>query len=173
VSGLIKDFVFNEFFLEYAFYLGNVSAKAFADWSKSEIYLEGNRWTGGIYASTYFQNGFSGTIDLEYQNIERAYLGNDLINNIFASVTAGKDGKISFSLIYEFSDDPNVADRASTDKIELFRHFPGAAIAYKPNNKFNISVFGGSRQGGPACAAGICYEVLDFEGVELRITSKF
>jgi hypothetical protein len=34
-------------------------------------------------------------------------------------------------------------------------------------------MFTGRRRGGPACNAGVCYEVLDFYGVEFRFTTRF
>jgi hypothetical protein len=36
-----------------------------------------------------------------------------------------------------------------------------------------ISMFAGKRRGGPACTSGICYEVLDFEGIEIRLKTIF
>jgi len=36
-----------------------------------------------------------------------------------------------------------------------------------------VSVFYGSRRGGLTCLSGTCYEVLPFEGVEVRWTAQF
>jgi len=49
----------------------------------------------------------------------------------------------------------------------------GANFKYQLNKQNSIQLFAGSRRGGPACNAGICYEVLDFKGVEIRLTSRF
>ena len=38
----------------------------------------------------------------------------------------------------------------------------------KPNRKNTIQLFAGKRRGGPACTSGICYEVLDFKGAEIK-----
>jgi len=78
-----------------------------------------------------------------------------------------KNPKTSFSLVFEMSDDP-----------KLINNYPkrlwfGADFSYKIDNHNTLSIFAGQRRGGPACTSGICYEVLDFEGVELRFTTKF
>jgi hypothetical protein len=36
-----------------------------------------------------------------------------------------------------------------------------------------VTLFAGQRREGIACTAGTCYVVEPFEGVELRITSRF
>ena len=36
-----------------------------------------------------------------------------------------------------------------------------------------LNVFAGQRRSGLACTAGICYEVLGFKGVEVRLLNRF
>ncbi|MCT4646781.1 MAG: hypothetical protein N4A74_17455, partial [Carboxylicivirga sp.] len=55
-----------------------------------------------------------------------------------------------------------------TDKIWL-----SSTLRYKVNTKHTLQLFAGERRGGPACSAGVCYEVLDFKGVELRWYARF
>ena len=79
----------------------------------------------------------------------------------------------SAALIWEFTNDEFVSDNPDTDEIETVKHFPGINLMYKPNQKNTLKLFAGERRGGPACTSGICYEVLDFKGVEIRWTTKF
>jgi len=176
INEYLETFVFYEYFMEYNFYVGkNGSIKTFFDWSANGLESEKSRLASGIYTSTRVSKSISTTIDLQYQYIKRELenVFSHEANNIYSSVTLSKSNKVSLSLLYEFTDDPWIADRINTTKIEKNRHYPAITIGYRPSHKLNISLFGGSRRGGPACTAGICYEVLDFEGIELRITGKF
>jgi hypothetical protein len=84
-----------------------------------------------------------------------------------------KSPKYSAAFVWEFTNDPNVADNPGTEKIEKTQHYPGINFSYKPNRKNTIQLFAGKRRGGPACTSGICYEVLDFKGIELRWSYRF
>ena len=52
------------------------------------------------------------------------------------------------------------------------RNWFGYSVGYQYSNSHFISLFYGKRRGGTACTAGICYEVLPFEGFELRLSSN-
>ncbi len=82
--------------------------------------------------------------------------------------------ELSLSLIWEISNDPYLTDLGGDSGSEkIIRYWPGVEASYKINSSNTISLFAGKRRGGPACTSGICYEVLDFEGVELRLKTKF
>ena len=51
-------------------------------------------------------------------------------------------------------------------------YWVGGFLGYHFLEKYDLSLFAGSRRGGPACTAGTCYEVLPFRGVEVRLTSR-
>ena len=75
--------------------------------------------------------------------------------------------------MWEFTNDSKYADIPGTEETELRQHYPGLNVSYKPDRKNTLQLFAGKRRGGSACTAGICYEVLDFKGVELRWTVRF
>ncbi|MEK9609798.1 MAG: hypothetical protein VW058_09060, partial [Flavobacteriaceae bacterium] len=58
----------------------------------------------------------------------------------------------------------------STDRFltNTHREWLGSNINYKINNQHQLLLFLGQSRGGPACNAGICYETLDFSGIEFR-----
>lgn len=176
ISEYIKTYVFNEYFLElYVPIQENNSLKTFIDLSQNDISNETGRIATGLYFSTVLTPKYSSNIDIEFQHIERQYPGfdPDRFINFFSSIEISNSGKYSAALNYEFSNDPQIADKPSTARIEKSKHYPGLLLSYRPSNRINLGLFAGSRRGGPACNSGICYKVLDFEGIELRLSTKF
>jgi hypothetical protein len=172
----LQPYVFKEYFMEvYVPFNENNSLKTFVDWSQDDLSNETDRRATGLYFSTLLTQKLSSTIDIEFQRIKRQYIGLEAERfvNFFSSIEISKSGHYSAALNYEFSNDPLVADKASTSQIEKSKHFPGLLFTYRPSGMFNLGLFAGRRRGGPACNSGICYEVLDFEGIELRLTTKF
>ncbi len=74
---------------------------------------------------------------------------------------------MSFGFVLEKSNDP--AD-IPEDKDE--EYWLGGNLAYQYSQVHLITLFLGKRRGGNACTSGICYEILPFEGMELRLTSN-
>jgi hypothetical protein len=170
----IHSFIFSEYFIElYWPFKNGSSLKTFLDYGKDEIVGETNRYATGIYYTQILKNQWSVSFESEYQQINRKYAVSQPIYNLYIGLVVSKSTKISGSLYYEFTTDENVADRPDTERTETNRHFYGVGVTYRPNFKNTFMVFAGERRGGPACASGICYEVLDFRGVEIRWTIKF
>ena len=86
--------------------------------------------------------------------------------NLAVNLGYSYTSKFSAGIITEFSNDPFIIDTKN-------KLWVGLNGKYKLNNKNTLILFAGERRGGPACNSGVCYEVLDFEGVELRLTSRF
>ena len=85
-----------------------------------------------------------------------------------------KSSDLNLSVVWEISNDPYLTDQPDTPESESsIRNWPGLEASYRINPTNTISVFAGKRRGGPACTSGICYEVLDFEGVEIRFKTRF
>jgi hypothetical protein len=67
----------------------------------------------------------------------------------------------------------------STDVLETGASSSGATYWWGGNlnwqvwQRHNVNLFGGKRRSGLACTAGTCYQVLGFEGVELRLINQF
>lgn len=159
-----QDFLFYEFFLEGYFPQESWQLKTFVDFSTDEFASEKNRIAAGAYYTYTFGNGWSASVESEIQSIEREP---DRFTNAYLGLIASKSTKLSAGLIYELSTDPFLLEAGNKVK-----SFPGLSLSYRINQKNNIQLFAGSRRGGPACTSGICYEVLDFKGVELRYTLK-
>jgi hypothetical protein len=68
------------------------------------------------------------------------------------------------------AEDPD--DARATPQVEPNRFF-AVTVSADLGERHDASLFVGERRGGPACTAGTCYIVEPFDGVELRLTSRF
>jgi len=167
VNEFFTTYIFNEYFSEYTFYPGSSILTLFADYSSDEFSNEPARYsTGGVW-ELKLKNAWSSLMEIEYQYINREGFSPAKVYNYVLIAGLSHSPKTSFSLVVEMSDDPQLAD------MNPQRFWFGADFSYKIDMHNTLSVFAGQRRGGPACTSGICYEVLDFEGVELRFKSKF
>ena len=168
-------YVFQEYFAELYTPLGKSgSLKWFIDHARDPFKEEPERYaTGGIYESVLVP-GWSYEVHTEYQYFERDGLISGSVHNGVLIASVSKGTKLSLGVTWEASTDPFQTDNINTFEIERqARHWLGLDARYKFNRHHTLSLFAGQRRGGPACTSGICYEVLDFEGVELRWMAKF
>jgi len=73
-------------------------------------------------------------------------------------------------VIGEISSDPSIRSdkRPTTD-----RAFFATTVTARLGEHHLATLTIGERRGGRACTAGTCYDVPDFRGAELRVTSKY
>jgi len=168
-------YVFQEYFAEMYIPAGESSSlKWFIDYAMDPFKEEPSRYaTGGIY-ETPFMKQWSSLLQLEYQYFERNGLIGGSVHNGVLIAGVSRGSKLSVSITWEVSTDPYQTDNINTFEVERrARHWMGMDARYKFNLHHTLSLFAGQRRGGPACTSGICYEVLDFQGVEIRWISKF
>jgi hypothetical protein len=171
---LFRDFIFTEYFAEIHSSLGNNwNIKAFADYSEDPFNLEPSRYAGGIYTTRYLSSGWNVSLETEYQTIQKEITNKESVSNVYLGLLFARSTKLSAALLWEFTTDPVIADNPNTEKIEDSKSYPAVSFTYRFNANNRVQLFAGKRRGGPACTSGICYEVLDFEGVEIRLTTKF
>lgn len=175
VNQLFLDYRYNELFLEFSFFPGERHGLTlFADYTSDEFKFEDVRVAGGAVWDISIINLWSAQLHLEYQYIERTITEQDVLHNGVVILGISKSPGFSLSLIWEASTDPYLTSLpGAPDPESKFRQWPGAAVSYKINQANTLSLFAGKRRGGPACTSGVCYEVLDFEGVEIRFKTKF
>ena len=161
-------YISQEQFIELNYFLSGVTnIKAFFDHSIENIFAIDKRYTIGTYLETEFSDLWSISVDLQYQQFERILNEIDKVKNYAALISVSRAPNLSFGFVLEKSNDS--AD-IPEDKDE--EYWLGGNLNYQYSQVHLISMFLGKRRGGNACTAGICYEVLPFEGVELRITSN-
>ncbi|HSH19062.1 MAG TPA: DUF6029 family protein [Draconibacterium sp.] len=163
-----------EYFADWQFTTQSLNQfKIFADFSSEELLNENARYATGIYYTRTLQKNWSFSIETEFQQIERTYSETEKFQNIYTGFILNYSPKFSAAIIWEYTNDPNIADNPQTETIEKAQHYPGINFSVKPNRKHTIQLFAGKRRGGPACTSGICYEVLDFKGLEIRWSYRF
>ena len=155
---------FREYFSEYAFSVKEIAEmKLFADLAQDPFKLEEDRISSGVYSDLKIGSGKSLNLSVEFQTFNRS--GNSVQNQVYSIGYAGRT-KFSAYLISEMSNDPNIV-------VNGRKFWLGSGVKYKLNSKHTLQFFAGERRGGPACNSGVCYEVLDFKGIELRLSSRF
>lgn len=163
-----NSFIFREYYADISVYLSErISSKAFIDFSIDPLSNEQERYTGGIELDVEHLK-LGSIVDFELQYIKRETNVKSDITNVLVSYTLSKSGKFSASALLELSNDPFLlADGQKSIS------YPSASATYHFGRKNKLTVFYGKRRGGPACSSGVCYDVLDFEGVEIRFISRF
>lgn len=175
INQLWQEFIFSEFFVEYSFYPGKRNnLTLFADYASDQFKAENTRYAAGTVWEYMVTGNWSTQLHLEYQYVEREGTERSIIQNGVLILGVTRSPGISLSAVWEMSNDPYLNDRPDTPQRETgFRYWPGFEASFRINPSNTLSLFAGKRRGGPACTSGICYEVLDFEGVELRLKTRF
>ncbi|RDI57645.1 DUF6029 family protein [Flavobacterium glaciei] len=159
-----KEFTFKEFFAEYSFSLqGKHEAKFFGDYANDPLKLEKDRIAVGAYFDWKTNKNIALKTEYEFQTFERN--GTSTQNHV-AVIGFSIKSKWIFNVVTEFSNDTFLTSNS-------LKSWLGGNLKYQLNSTNNFLVFAGQRRGGPACNAGICYEVLDFKGIEVRWNLRF
>lgn len=173
-NDLGQEFHSQEYFAEWQFsYNAQLLVKYFIDYSSDELLSENARYATGVYITRTLRENWSVSVETEFQQIERTFSETNTYRNLYAGLVLNRSTRLSAALICEFTNDVKYADIPATGQVEQKQHFPGINLFYKPNRNNTLQLFAGKRRGGPACTSGICYEVLDFKGVEIRWAAKF
>ncbi len=163
INQFVKDYRYHELFLEYSGLVFNESdLKLFADFANDPFKDEENRITLGFALDKVVNKSWGIIIEGEGQKFNRL---NDGVNNYMMSITARNKSKLYAGIITEWSNDSYITEKN--------KWWFGANMRYKATNNHTLQLFAGERRGGPACSAGVCYEVLDFKGLELRWIARF
>ncbi len=160
--------VFREFYAGYQFPAGRkITGNVFVDYALDPLLNEKDRYTSGVAINAY-HNKFSSLLETEIQYTRRTIVETSTFVNAYAAYTLSKGSTFSISAILEITTDPFLLE---ADKLQ--NYYPGISFSFRPDSHNQILVFAGKRRGGPACNSGVCYDVLDFEGVELRLNTRF
>jgi hypothetical protein len=165
---------YREYFIEGYYQASDfLSFKTFFDYATDERKGEENRISVGFITDKSFDYEWSLTLDLQFQTYKKTVFSQD-VENYYASIAYSTLPSLTVSLIFEATDDLLLTDNPNSFEVEEdVRTWLGGNVRYKINQSHTLDVFAGKRRGGPACTSGICYEILDFEGVELRFTTRF
>jgi hypothetical protein len=158
------QFKYKEYFAEYSFDIQDKhDVRIFLDYANDPLKSEKNRISIGTYFDWKAFKKSSIKTEFEFQTFDRN--GANTQNYVFLLGYAFKS-KYIINLVTELSNDSFLTS-------SNLKYWIGTNMKYQINSTNNLQLFVGQRRGGPACNAGICYEVLDFKGAELRYTARF
>ncbi|MBC8424402.1 hypothetical protein H8E07_09785 [bacterium] len=155
---------------------GSTRGEVFAAQGADEVDGITDHWTVGGALDRDIGELLALLVVVEYQKVEREIF--DLVDrfeNIYLSAGVSRAGLGSAGVMAEFSNDPAEKDDILTfDVIETEpRRWLGAYATVLIGSSHEASFFAGRRRGGTACISGTCYLVPDFNGVEMRVSSRF
>ena len=170
-----KDADFEELFAEVALRYGkNTSGKFFFDYSIDEFNFERDRIALGTQLSRKWSNRWSSAFSLEYQRFTRNLGLLQNVKNAAATLSVTRAPDLSVGIVWEMTNEAD-RERLTADQAEpntFSKNWLAFTAGYQVNRNHFISLFYGTRRGGPACTSGICYDVLDFEGFEMRLSTN-
>lgn len=173
--------IFEEYYIDFNYYLTEqILIKTFADFSEDEPEFQFNRYTAGVLLENPIIDLFTMSTELQYQQYEHdlptsPFFGNldQNVKNVLFSLFVSHSSEFSVGASVELSNDREETDPNLTGKPEEFISWPSLNASYQYNQQNTFSLFYGKRRGGNACTGGVCYQVLPFEGLELRLNSRF
>ncbi len=139
----------------------------FLDTGQDELFSETGRFTAGIAPDYSRTDGTTIGLNIQWQRFKRL---DNRIKNFHATFSIQNWRKFSFAFSGERSNDPNETDDLAAKAI---KYFINGSIGWHPTPQMDLQLFLGKRRGGTACDHGFCIEVLDFEGMELRLETRW
>ena len=169
--GNADDKTLREIFLQLDSPIGeSTEAQFFVDFNQNQILedqqhrLFGTLWTWSMDPQHTLE------FDVQFQDVDRRFGTSDFpYNNLYFNLTAHRAPGISTAIQLE----------RSTDELATGANPSGTTWWWGLNlnadllTAHNLNLFAGQRRSGLACTAGTCYEVLGFEGVEIRLHNRF
>lgn len=157
-----KRFLFSESFFEYQYnYENGNSFKTFFDFARDDFKGEKNRLSLGAQRDISIKKKKL-KVEFETQTFTRS---NQRVTNQVYGISYIPKSNLTISPVLEITNDPFLTDNS--------KFYLGAYSRLVLKSKYTLQAFVGERRGGPACNAGICYEVLDFKGAELKGIIRF
>lgn len=148
----------------------------FAATGRDEVATIYDHWTVGGSLDRDLDDALALLVSFEYQKATRRVFDTDSeFENMYIGLAVSRSGTGTAGVMAEFSNDPDEKDDPQTiDVVETEpRRWLGAFASVLIGHDHEVSLFAGRRRGGTACISGTCYLVPDFNGVEMRVSSRF
>jgi hypothetical protein len=136
-----------------------------------------DRTIAGVAGTVPFAGGLALSVDVEGLEATRIdFFGRPVatFDDRYVALGVTRADRGGITVTWERTNDPDAeapADQASPDV--QANTFVAGVVNVRIGERHEATLFAGERRGGPACTAGTCYNVEPFEGVELRLTSRF
>jgi len=170
LAGSADDEDLRELFLQIESPIGSdLDARFFFDRNHNRILTDERSLTFGLLFDWRAAAQYNLNMDIQYQDVNRAF--GDLLfphENAFLGVEAQHINGLAAA----------VQIQRSNDALETGAEFAGPTywlsgnFNWQINERHSANVFWGKRRSGLACTAGTCYEVLGFDGIEIRLVNQ-
>lgn len=142
----------------------------FADFNRTRILADERRITVGSQWNAYVAQTWALSADVQYQDVDRRFGAAEFpFENYYLGLEVSPSAAWSCGLTLQRSTDALETGATAGEAI----YWWGGNAAWDFGAGHSAYVFAGKRRFGLACTGGTCYEVLGFEGVELRLVSRF
>ncbi len=170
-SGTADDNVLREFFVQMDSPVGqSADVQLFADFSHNQILLDDKSRLLGTHWEWLPDGSYTFEFDAQFQDVDRRF--GDLAlpyTNQYYALAVHRAPSLSAAVQVQRTSD-ELETGADPSGITWWR---GLNIGADIGEGHILNVFAGQRRSGLACTAGICYEVLGFTGVEVRLLNRF
>jgi hypothetical protein len=164
--------VFDERFIgtELGFLPDSHTASVFFDWGRDELEALASHRTGGMLLGTSTENNHTLELNLELQRGKLPFGANPRYWDTYGVLSWQSPIGLGAAIALDRSTNPSETDRGNneTDPVKFLSVNLNARFG-----PYEALLFVGERRGGTACTSGTCYEVLEFRGAELRLTTRF
>ncbi len=169
--GPADDKVLREFFVQVDSPLGDrADVQFFADFSHNQILLDDKSRLLGTHWAWSLSESYTFELDAQFQDVDRRF--GDLAlpyTNQYYALAVHRAPSLSAAVQLQRTSD-ELETGADPAGITWWR---GLNLGGDLGEGHSLHVFVGQRRSGLACTAGICYEVLGFKGVEVRLLNRF
>ena len=160
----------SEYFLQLDSPVGEAfHGQVFLDYAHSRILQNERRTTAGTRWDWSGGTRYAVAADLQFQDVDRRFGSRRFpYENLHAAAEVSRYPAWTWSLQVQRSNDP--LEIGASQSGATYWWALGTNWLFRDAHTANL--FAGKRRTGLACTGGTCYEVLGFEGVEIRLTSK-
>ncbi len=169
--GAADDNVLCAFFVQMDSPAGqNADVQLFADFSHNQILLDDKSRLLGTHWAWSPGESYTFELDAQFQDVDRRF--GDLAlpyTNQYYALAVHRAPSLSAAVQVQRTSD-ELEPGADPAGITWWR---GLNLGVDMREGHILNIFAGQRRSGLACTAGICYEVLGFKGVEVRLLNRF
>ena len=139
----------------------------FLHYARDRLFKNERRWTVGSSGDWLFTDLSTAALDLQFQSVGRKLGQSSLpFRDLLLKAEIARAPSWSWSISLERS-----TDELESEATEVVYWLAGG-LSWRPSEGQSVSIFAGRRRSGLACTGGTCYEVLGFEGVEVRLINQ-
>ena len=161
----------SELFLQFDAPLNDhIDAQLFADFSRNQIFADEKGRLLGTLWNWSPDDRYALALDAQYQDVDRRFGPLDFsYAHLYLTLETHRTPGLSAAIQLQRSTDAleTGADPSGTT------WWWGLNMGAELQDGHSVNLFAGQRRSGLACTAGTCYEVLGFEGIEMRLLNRF